>query len=64
MIMLPKLSADVTGSDAKLSQFHNPQPDMVGQRTTIDKHTSKLVDLTIGVHMRGFCNKLESILSS
>ena len=50
--MLPELSADVAGSDPKLSQLHNPQPDVVGKRTAVDEDSAQLVDLAVRVNVR------------
>ena len=49
--MLPELPADVAGSDTKLSELHNPQPDVVGERPPVDENPAKLVDLAVRVNM-------------
>ena len=47
--MLPELSADVAGSDPELSQLHDPQSDVVGERTAVDEDSAQLVDLAVRV---------------
>ena len=47
--MLPELSADVARSDTELSELHNPQPDVVGKRSAVDKNSTQLVDLAVRV---------------
>ena len=40
----PELSGDVAWSDPLVCHVHNPLTDNVGERTSIDKDPSKLVD--------------------
>ena len=47
-----QLAGDVAGPNPQLGQLDDPDPDVVGQRPTVDKHPSKLVDLAILVKLR------------
>ena len=47
-----QLAGDVAGPNPQLGQLDDPDPDVVGQRPTVDKHPSKLVDLAILVQLR------------
>ena len=53
----PKLSGDVTGPDSQLGQLYDPDPDVVGKGTTVDKHPAQLVDLAILVQLGIWKNK-------
>lgn len=50
----PELSRDVTGSDPHLSQLNDPDTDLIGKGSSVDKDPSQLVDFSIcsvtGVH--------------
>ena len=47
----PQLTADVARPDPELSQLHDPHPDVVRQRPTIDKDSAQLVNLAVSIHM-------------
>ena len=54
---LPELSAYIARSDAKLCKFYDSHSDMVWKGAAIDKHSAKLVNFSVGIHMR-FWNKI------
>ena len=43
----PQLPGDVAGPDPVVSEFHDPLPDDVGQRSAVDENAAKLVDAAV-----------------
>ena len=42
-----ELSGDVAGSDTHESKLHDPPPNIVRQRSSIDEDSSKLIDSSL-----------------
>ena len=47
----PELSGDVAGPDPELGELNDPDPDVVGEGSAIDEHSSELIDLSILVQL-------------